>query len=80
MNPSSHCRTGIFEEEFQYVRGDIDIHIATQNIILTFLSKWHLAWQCKYGSLSSLLVCMHWKSIGSFKDKSCLIGYVPELN
>ena len=22
---------------------------------------------------------MHWKFIGSFKDKSCLIGYVPEL-
>ena len=39
MNPSSHCRTDIFEEEFQYVRGDINIHIATQNIILKFLSK-----------------------------------------
>ena len=32
MNPSSHCRTSVFEEEFefQYVRGDIHIHIATQ--------------------------------------------------
>ena len=39
MNTSSHCRTDIFEEEFQYVRGDINLHIATQNIILTFLSK-----------------------------------------
>ena len=35
MNPSSHCRTSIFQEQFQYVRGDIQIHIATQNI-LTF--------------------------------------------
>ena len=53
MNPSSHCRTSIFEEEvkFQYIRGDIHIHIATQNVILAFLSKWHLALQCKYESL-----------------------------
>ena len=43
----------IFQDEFkfQYVRGDVHIHVATQNIILTFLSKWHFAWQCKYGSL-----------------------------
>ena len=35
MNPSSHCSTGFFEEEFkfQHVRGDIHIHIATQNLI-----------------------------------------------
>ena len=39
------------EFKFQYVRGDVHIHVATQNIILTFLSKWHFAWQCKYGSL-----------------------------
>ena len=34
MIPSTHCKTSIFEEElkFQYVRGDIHIHIATQNI------------------------------------------------
>ena len=39
MNPNRLCRTSIFEEEFkfQYVIGDIKIHIATQNIILTFL-------------------------------------------
>ena len=44
MNPS------ILEEklEFQYLRGDIHIHIATQNIILTFLLKWHFNWYCKY--------------------------------
>ena len=30
--------------------------------------------------LFELLACMHWESIGSFKDKSYLIGYVPELN
>ena len=38
MNPSNHCRAGILEKkfQFQYVRGDIHIHIATQNIILTF--------------------------------------------
>ena len=38
MNPSSHCRMDIFEEEskFQYVRGDMHIHIATQNLIFTF--------------------------------------------
>ena len=37
MNPNSHCRTSIFEEEFkfQYVRGDIHIHIATRNMLLT---------------------------------------------
>ena len=54
MNPSSHCRASIFEEEFkfQYVRGDIHIHIATRNMILIFLSKWHFAWQSKHGSLS----------------------------
>ena len=57
MIPSSHCRTSIFEEEFkfQYVKGDIHIHIATQNIILTFLSKWHFALQTKYGSLYQYL-------------------------
>ena len=33
MNPSSHCRTSIFEEEFkfQYVREEIHIHIATKH-------------------------------------------------
>ena len=53
MNPSSHCRTSIFEEEFkfQYVRGEIHNHVATQNIISTFLSKWHFAWHCKYRSV-----------------------------
>ena len=41
MKPSSHCRTSIFEEEFkfQYVSGDIHVHITTQNIILTFQSN-----------------------------------------
>ena len=41
MNPSSHCRTSIFIEEFkfQYVREDVHIHIATQNIISTFFVK-----------------------------------------
>ena len=36
----------IFEEEFkfQYVGEDIHIHIATQNFILTVLSKWYFAW------------------------------------
>ena len=54
MSPISHCTTSIFEEElkFQYVRGDIHIQIATQNIILTFLSKWHFVWKCKQESLS----------------------------
>ena len=49
MNPSSHFGTSIFEKElkFQYVRGDIHIHIATQNIS-TILSEWRFAWQCKY--------------------------------
>ena len=43
MIPSSYCRTSIFEEEFifQYLRGDIYVQIATQNIVLKFLSKWH---------------------------------------
>ena len=52
--PSSHCSTSIFEEEFkfQYTKRDGHIHIATQNIILTFLRKWHFAWESKYGSLS----------------------------
>ena len=33
MNPRSHCRTSILEEEFKfkYVRRDMYIHIATQN-------------------------------------------------
>ena len=68
MNPSSYCRTSIFEEELklQNVRRDIRIHIATQNIILTFLSKWHFSWQSKYGSVTfgteilfEPLACMH---------------------
>ena len=70
MNQSSHGRTSIFvlEFNFQYVRGDVWIHIATQNITLTFLLKWHFDWQCKYGKSSltfgterlfELLPCMH---------------------
>ena len=49
MNPSSHCRTSIFEEEFkfQYVRVDTHIDIAKQIIILPFLSKWYSACQGK---------------------------------
>ena len=41
MNPSNHCRTSIFEEKFkfQYARGEIHVHIATQNLFLTFLSS-----------------------------------------
>ena len=41
MNPSSHCRTSFFAEEFKFqnVRRDIRIHRATRNIILIFLSK-----------------------------------------
>ena len=67
MKPSSLYRTSVFDKEFkfQYVRGDIHIRIATQDIILTFLWKWHFAWQCKYGS---------------FKDESCTIGYISQLN
>ena len=30
--------------------------------------------------LFELVAFMHWESIGSFKDESCLIGYVPQLN
>ena len=30
--------------------------------------------------LFELLACMHWESIGSFKDEICLIGYVSQLN
>ena len=39
MIPSSPCRTSIFEQDFKfkYVSGDIHTHVATQNIILTFL-------------------------------------------
>ena len=54
--------------KFQYVRGDIHIHIDTENIILTFLSNRHIAWQ------NALLACMHWESIGNFKDKICQTG------
>ena len=41
MNTSNHCRTSIFEEEFkfQYVREGIYIHIAIQNINLTFFQS-----------------------------------------
>ena len=27
------------------------MQLATQNIILIFLSKWHFSWKCKYGNL-----------------------------
>ena len=46
MNPNSHCKASIFEEEFrfQYIRGDIHIHsYCHTNIILTFLSEWNFA-------------------------------------
>ena len=41
MNPSSHCRTSLFAEEFkfEYARGDVHIDITTQNMILTFFVK-----------------------------------------
>ena len=53
MIPISQCSASIFKEEFkfQYLRGDIHIHVATENVILTFLSKWHFTWESKYGSL-----------------------------
>ena len=80
MNPTSHCRTIIFEEEFkfQYVSLDDHIHIATLNIILTFLSKSHFVWQIwkslvtfRIEILFELLACMYSDSIGSFKEESC---------
>ena len=53
MIPISQCSTSIFKEEFKFqdLRGNIHIHVATQNVILTFLSKWYFAWESKYGSL-----------------------------
>ena len=91
MIPSSYCRTSIFGEKFkfQYVRRDIHIYIATQNIILAFFVKVSLClakyiWKSllTFGTaiLFELLACMYSEPIGSFKDKSCLTGYVPELN
>ena len=31
-------------------------------------------------NIFELVACVHWECIGSFKDKSCLIGYVRQLN
>ena len=90
MDPSSHCRTSIFEEGFrlQYVRGDIHIRIATKSIILTFCQsgtlpgKVNMEAPLTFGTetLFELLAWMHWKPIGSLKDESCTIGYVPQSN
>ena len=78
MNPSSHCRKSIFQEEFkfQYVRGE--------NIILIFLSKWYFT--CSVNMEVSPNI---WnrnsfqttnESIGSLKDESCTIVYISQLN
>ena len=86
MYASSHCRTSIFEKEFkfQYVRGDIRIHIATHYFDIFLKVTLCLAVEIWKSSLTFgteiLFVCMHYESIGSFKDESCTIGYISQLN
>ena len=90
MNPSSHCSTSFFEEEFkfQYVRGDIHIHIATQNLIWHFCQSGTLCgnvnmevfpniWNKNAFGTTTLYALV---VLSSFKDESCKIGYVPQLN
>ena len=81
MNPSSHCRTSSFEEEFKFqnLRGDIHIHIATQNIFFKEAlcqSKgiWRSLLTFGTETLFELPACMDWESAGSLKDESCPIG------
>ena len=86
MYASSHCRTSIFEKEFkfQYVRGDIRIHITTHYFDIFLKVTLCLAVEIWKSSLTFgteiLFVCMHYESIGSFKDESCTIGYISQLN
>ena len=93
MNPSSHCGTNIFVEElkFQYVRGHIHIHISTchsKDHIDNFYQSGTLPGGVNMESfltfgkeiLFKLLTCMYCDSIGSFKDESCTIGYISQLN
>ena len=80
MSPSNHCRTSIFEEEFRFqsVRGDICIHIITQNL------DYHLDIFVKVGLCLAMQIaksvltfgtetpfelvpCMHWESISNLK-------------
>ena len=84
MNQSTHCRTSSFVEEFkfQYRRWDIHIHIATQNMILTFFSKWHFAWQCKYRSLPNFWNrnTFQTTSLHALQFQRQKIGYISQLN
>ena len=89
MNASSHCRTSVFEKEFkfQYVRGDIRIHITTHYFDIFLKVTLCLAVEIWKSSLTfgteilfELLACMHYESTGSFKDESCTIGYISQLD
>ena len=57
-----------------HLRNITDIHLRRYYIYVNVFSE-HT-----YEILFELIACMHWKSVGSFKDRSYLIGYVPELN
>ena len=72
------------------MRGDIHIHIATQNIILTFFCQSGTfpgsvnmevspnIW--KRNTFQTINLCMHCESTGCVKDESCTIGYISLLN
>ena len=78
MNPSSDCRKNIFEEEFRY--RETSIFMLPQKT-----SFWYFCQSGTFQTLGTeilfkLLAFMHWEYIGSFKDESCLIGHIPQLN
>ena len=84
MNPSSHCRTGIFENfkkgrcpySYCHKKHHFDIFgILSGTVYMeVYLNTWNR------DTFRTLFACMHCESIGSFKDESWTIGYIPELN
>ena len=92
MNPSSHCRASIFvgKFKFQYISGDIHIHIATKKHHFDIISSkvalcvavqiWKSPLTFRKEILFELLACIHCECIGTFKDEICTIGYISQLN
>ena len=90
MTSSSHCKTNIFEEEFkfQYVRRDIHIHVATQNIILNFCQSGTLLGNVNMEVLPNIwnrntfrtTSCMNMESLSSLKVENCTVDHVSLLN
>ena len=87
MIPRSHCRTSIFGEykgrwrcPYSYCHTKHYFDIFVEVALCLAMSIWKSPLAFGPEILFELLACMHWESIGSFKDERCTIGYVPQLN